>query len=214
MHQYVAAGATALLIQDCLRGKETPGWSRIMVLRPQWLPLPLPPTCHLLPLLLPLPAMPSAAAATVAPPQIDLSDSNSYCSTDDNSGSCKIIELVGNKGKTSFVCLSGDVQRVELDKAKANSSKGNLNASSHEVAKTMLHSVVVRRAQLIELAGGLDATMEIPDGGGETSICDLLSRAIPTSIPTRITKISVAVHMVDIWVIMSTMLKIGVLLSL
>ena len=75
----------------------------------------------------------------------------------------------------------------------------------------MLHSVVARRTQLIELAGGLDATMEIPDGGVETSICDLLSRAIPTSIPTRITKISVAVHMVDIWVIMSAVLKTGVL---
>jgi hypothetical protein len=31
------------------------------------------------------------------------------------------------------------------------------------------------------------------------------------SIPTRLTKISVTVHMVDIWVIMSTMLKTGVL---
>jgi hypothetical protein len=47
-------------------------------------------------------------------------------------------------------------------------------ASSHEIAKTMLHSVVARRTQLIELAVGLDATMEIPDGGGGTSICDLL----------------------------------------
>ncbi len=98
-----------------------------------------------------------------------------------------------------------------LDKAKANSSKGNPNASSHEIAETMLHSVVTRRTLLIELAGGLDVMMEIPDGGGETSICDLLSRAIPTSIPTRITKISVAVHMVGIWVIMSAVLKTGVL---
>jgi hypothetical protein len=40
--------------------------------------------------------------------------------------------------------------------------------------------------------------MEIPNGGGgETSICDMLSRAIPTSIPTRSTKITVAMHMVD-----------------
>ena len=98
-----------------------------------------------------------------------------------------------------------------LDKAKANASKGNPNASSHEVAKTMLHSVVARRTQLIELAGGLDATMEIPDGGGGTSICDLLSRAIPTIIPTKISKISVTVHLVDIWVIMSTVLKTRVL---
>ena len=46
---------------------------------------------------------------------------------------------------------------------------------------------------------------------GGTSICDLLLRAIPMSIPTRLTKISVTVHMVHIWVIMSTMLKTGVL---
>jgi hypothetical protein len=159
------------------------------------------------------PLVPPAAATTVATPQIDLSDSDSnsdsYSSTDDDSGGCEIVESVGNQCKTTFVCLSGDIRRVMLDKAKANSSKGNPNASSHEIAKTMLHSVVARRTQpqLIELAGGLDATMEIPDGGGETSICDLLSRAIPTSIPTRITKISVAVHMVDIWVILSTVLK-------
>jgi hypothetical protein len=161
------------------------------------------------------PAMPPAAAATVAPPQINLSDSDSnsgsYSSADDDSGCCEIVELVGNKGKTSFVCLSGDVRRIMLDKVKANASKGNPNASSHEIAKTMLHSVVAKRTQLIELAVGLDATMEIPDGGGETSIWDLLSRAIPTSIPMKITKISVTVHMVAIWVIMSTMLKTRVL---
>jgi len=161
------------------------------------------------------PAVPPAAAATVAPPQINLSDSDSnsdsYSSADDNSGSCEIVESVGNKGKTSFVCLSGDVRRIMLDKVKAKASKGNPNVSSHEIAKTMLHSVVARRTQLIELAVGLDATMEIPDGGGETSICNLLSRAIPTSIPMKITKISITVHMVGIWVIMSTMLKTGVL---
>ena len=98
-----------------------------------------------------------------------------------------------------------------LDKVKVNASKGNPNASSHEIAKTMLFSVVARRTQLIELAVGLDATMEIPNGGGGSSICDLLLRAIPISIPTKINKISVTVHMVDIWVIMSTMLKTGVL---
>jgi hypothetical protein len=41
--------------------------------------------------------------------QIDLSNSdsnsNSYSSADDDSGSCEIVESVGNKGKTSFVCL-------------------------------------------------------------------------------------------------------------
>jgi hypothetical protein len=49
-----------------------------------------------------------------------------------------------------------------LDKVKANASKGNPNASSHEIAKTMLHSVVARRMQLIELAVGLDATIGDP----------------------------------------------------
>ena len=82
--------------------------------------------------------------------------------------------------------------------------------SSCEIAMMMLQSIVAKRMQLVELAGGLDATMEILDGG-ETSICNLLSRAIPSSIPMRLTKISVAVHMVDIWVVMSTMLKTGVL---
>jgi hypothetical protein len=161
------------------------------------------------------PAVLPAAAATIATPQIDLSDSDSNSSSDssadDDSGSCVIVEPVGNKGKTSFVCLSGDIRRVMLDKVKANASKGNPNASSHEVAKTMLQSVVAKRTQLVELAGGLDATMEIPDGGGETSICDLLSRAIPMSIPTKINKISVTVHMVDIWVIISAVLKTGVI---
>jgi hypothetical protein len=89
--------------------------------------------------------VPPAAAATIATPQIDLSDSDSNSSSDssadDDSGSCVIVEPVGNKGKTSFVCLSGDIRRVMLDKVKANASKGNPNASSHEVAKTMLQSV-------------------------------------------------------------------------
>jgi hypothetical protein len=93
------------------------------------------------------PLVPPAAATTVTTPQIDLSDSvsDSYSSADDDSGGCGIVESVGNKGKTSFVCLSGDVRRVMLDKAKTNASKGNPNASSHEIAKTMLHSVVARR---------------------------------------------------------------------
>jgi hypothetical protein len=69
-----------------------------------------------------------------------------------------------------------------LDKVKANASKGNPNVLSCEIAKTMLHSVVVRRTQLVELAVRQDATMEIPDGRGGTSICDLLLRAIPMSI--------------------------------
>ena len=124
-----------------------------MVLGRQWLPPPLPPPCHL-------------PAATIATSQIDpsnsYSNSDSYSSANDDSGSCVIVESVGNKGKTSFVCLSGDVRRVMLDKVKANAFKGNPNASSHEIAKTMLLSVVARRMQLIELVVGLDATIGDP----------------------------------------------------
>ena len=54
------------------------------------------------------PAVTPAAPATIATPQIDLSDSDSNsssdsCSADDDSGSCVIVEpmAVGNKGKTS-----------------------------------------------------------------------------------------------------------------
>jgi hypothetical protein len=148
----VAAGAAALLLQDCLRGiarlEQNHGSRAAMAAA-------APP-----------PAVPPAAAATITTSQIDLSNSysnsDSYSSANDDSGSCVIIESVGNKGKTSFVCLSGDVRRVMLDKVKANVSKGNPNASSHEIAKTMLHSVVARRMQLIELAVGLDATIGDP----------------------------------------------------
>ena len=141
-----AGGVASLLLQDFLRGIGTLGSSGIMVLGRQWPPPPLPPPCHTPPPpLLPPPAVPPAAAATIATPQIDLSDSDSNSSSDssadDDSGSCVIVEPVGNKGKTSFVCLSGDIRRVMLDKVKANASKGNPNASSHEVAKTMLQSV-------------------------------------------------------------------------
>ncbi len=52
-----------------------------------------------------------------------------------------------------------------LDKEKANASKGNPNVSSAEIAMMMLGSVIAKRMQFIELAGGLDATMEIPNGG-------------------------------------------------
>ena len=136
----VAAGAAAFLLKDCLRGVGTPGSSRIMVLGRQWPLLPLPPPCHTPPpLLLPPPTVPPAATATIATPQIDLSDSDSNSSSDsrsadDDSGSCVIVEsvAVGNKGKTSFVCLSGDVRRVMLDKVKVNASKGNVLQSREQ----------------------------------------------------------------------------------
>ena len=51
----VAARVAALLVQEYLRGKGTPGWSGIMLLGRQWLPPPLPPLCHPPPPPLPLP---------------------------------------------------------------------------------------------------------------------------------------------------------------
>jgi hypothetical protein len=114
--------------------------------------------------------VPPSATAAVAQPPIDLYDSDSYSSADENSGSCEIVESVGNKGKTSSICLSGDDWQIMLEKVKANSSKGNPNVSSHEIAMMMLQSVVAKRMQLVELVGGLDGTMEIPNGG-KTSIC-------------------------------------------
>ena len=53
----VATGAAALLVQECLHGKVTPGWSEIMVLwwQWQWLPPLLPLLCHPLPPPLPPP---------------------------------------------------------------------------------------------------------------------------------------------------------------
>ena len=53
----VAARVAALLVQEYLRGKGTPGWSGIMLLRWQWLPPLLLPPGHPppLPLMLPPP---------------------------------------------------------------------------------------------------------------------------------------------------------------
>jgi hypothetical protein len=90
----------------------------------------------------------------------------------------KSLSRGGNKGKTSFICLSGDIRRLMLDKVKANASKGNPNASSAVITMTMLQSVVAKRPHFIELAARLDATMEIPDRE-DTSICDALSKEVP-----------------------------------
>jgi hypothetical protein len=95
-----------------------------------------------------------------------------------------------------------------LDKVKANSWKGNPNASSADIAMIMLQSVVAKRPQLIELAARLDATMVIPNVG-DISICDMLLKAIPLSIPVKASKSIVGLHMVDIWVILSAVLKKG-----
>jgi hypothetical protein len=55
-----------------------------------------------------------------------------------------------------------------------------------------------RRAYLLELAGGIGASMEIPNAG-EITIKDLLSKVILIHIPIKIMKIKVCQIMTDIW---------------
>ena len=63
--------------------------------------------------------------------------------------------------------------------------------------KSSVGRVVEGRAYLLELAGGLDASMEIPNAG-EVTIKELLSKVIPIHIPIKITKIKVCQIMTDI----------------
>ncbi len=88
----------------------------------------------------------------------------------------------GNKGKTPFVCLSGNVRNVMSDKLNKNWSKGNLNSLSTITMRKAIQSGIGKREYLIELLGKLDAKMEITDGGGLT-IKNMLTRAIPINTP-------------------------------
>ena len=67
--------------------------------------------------------------------------------------------------------------------------------------KSSVVRVGERRAYLLELAGGLDASMEISNAG-EITIKDLLSKVILIHIPVKITKIKVCQIMTDIWLIL------------
>ena len=60
----------------------------------------------------------------------------------------------GNKGKTPFVCLTGDILRVMQDKLTTNATSGNVNATSAETMKRIFEAVVGKREYLLELAGG------------------------------------------------------------
>ena len=104
----------------------------------------------------------------------------------------------GNKGKTPFICLTGDILRVMQDRLNKNFSQGDPNSTSIETMKSSVGRVIERRVYLLELAGGLDASMEIPNAG-EITIKDLLSKVIPIHIPIKITKIKVCQIMTDIW---------------
>jgi hypothetical protein len=57
--------------------------------------------------------------------------------------------------------------------------------------------VIEGRAYLLELAGGLNTSME-SSNAGEVTIKELLSKVIPIYIPVKITKIKVCQLMTDI----------------
>jgi hypothetical protein len=108
----------------------------------------------------------------------------------------------GNKGKTPFFCLSGNVQNVMSDKLNKNRSKGNPNSLSTKTMKRAIQSVISKRDYLIKLAGQLDAKMEITDPGGLT-IKDMLTRAIPINTPpVKTTKSKLCGLMVDVWAVL------------
>jgi hypothetical protein len=130
---------------------------------------------------------------------LDLTSSNNDYSQDSN------VEVIlrtprpaRNKGKTPFICLTGDILRVMQDRLNRNFSQGNPNSTSIETMKSSVGRVVERRKYLLELAGGIDASMEILNAG-EITIQDLLSKVIPIHIPIKITKIKVCQIMTDIW---------------
>jgi hypothetical protein len=73
------------------------------------------------------------------------------------------------------------------DKLNANATSGNVNSMSAETLKRIFEAVVGKREYLLKLTEGLDASMEIPEGGGMT-IRYLLSKAIPITFAAKTTK--------------------------
>jgi hypothetical protein len=157
---------------------------------------------------------PAKAAVSAASPPLAATAAASAtavftaAATNTNDGSeesyCVVINepprVVGNKGKTPFVCLSGNVRNVISDKLNKNWSKVNPNSSSTETMRVTIQSLIVNREYLISLAGGLDATMETPDGGGLT-IKDMLTRAIHINIPAKTGKSKLCKVMVNVWAV-------------
>ena len=130
------------------------------------------------------PAFPPPAADVAASAAADLTFSNAGDDSDDSNDN-RICEVVGpplrptgNNVKTPFICLTGDILREMQDKLNANATSGNVNSTSAETLKRIFEAVVVKREYLLDLTGGLDASMEIPEGGGMT-IRYLLLKAIP-----------------------------------
>ena len=72
--------------------------------------------------------------------------------------------------------------------------------------KRIFEAVVGKREYLLELMGGLDASMEIFEGGGMT-IRDLLSKAIPINFAAKTMKSKVCEFMVNVWAVLQMSLK-------
>jgi hypothetical protein len=147
---------------------------------------------------------PAAAAAAAASTAVDLDSDDS---SDD--GICEVVgpplRPAGNKGKIPFICLTGDILRVMQDKLNANKTSGNVNSTSTEALKRIFEAVVGKREYLLELAGGLDASMEILKGGGKT-IRYLLSNAIPIKFVSKTRKSKVCEFMVNVWAVLQVVI--------
>ena len=151
----------------------------------------------------PPPVVAVAASATV-----DLTFGGNAGDDSDDSGICVVgppLRPAGNKGKTPFVCLTEDILRVMQDKLTANATSGNVNATSAETMKRIFEAGVGKRGYLLELAGGLDASMEIPEGGGMT-IRGLLTKAIPVQFAAKTTKSKVCEFMVNVWAVLQVVI--------
>jgi hypothetical protein len=72
--------------------------------------------------------------------------------------------------------------------------------------KRIFEAVVGKREYLLELTGGLDASMEIFEGGGMT-IRDLLSKVIPINFTAKTTKSKVCEFMVNVWAVLQVVIK-------
>ena len=137
------------------------------------------------------------ASSTAA--ALDLTSSNDdYSQDSDVEFVVRTLRPAGNEGKTPFICLPGDVQHVMQDRLNENFSQGDPNSTLVETMKSSVGRVVERRAYLLELVGGIDTSMEIPNAG-DITIRDLLLKVVPIYIPVKITKIKVCQTMTDIW---------------
>jgi hypothetical protein len=153
-------------------------------------------------------AFPPSAAAVAASAIVDLNFINAGNDSND-SGICKVVrpplQPAGDKSKTPFICLTGDILRIMQDQLNANATSGNVKSKSAETMKRIFEAVVGKRSYLLELVGGLDASMEIPEGGG-TTMRDLLSKAIPIRFAAKTTKGKVCEFMVNAWPVLQVII--------